>query len=294
MKQTLINWQLNTVDHDLLDLALLEDLSIPYSDVTTQAIFGDTKKSYAVQIISKADHEIVICGLALLPSLLQKLGEDWNLHLNYHDGDTIKPGEQLLTIAGDANILLMAERTLLNFIRHLSAIATLTKRFVDLISQTNTKILDTRKTTPGMRHLEKYAVHCGGGVNHRMGLYDAYMVKDTHIDLAGGIEKALASIPDKAENSLPVIVEIRSIDELKTALTLGRNKITRVLLDNMSLEQLRNAVNLCNNIVETESSGNINLNTITAVAETGVDYASVGMLTYAAGQVDFSMKGLST
>ena len=139
-------------------------------------------------------------------------------------------------------------------------------------------------------HLEKYAVVCGGGINHRMGLYDAYMIKDTHIDLVGGISNALERIPEK--KTLPVIVEVRSIDELKTVITNGKEKVTRVLLDNMSLDQLRESAALCKNIFETESSGNINLQTVIQIAETGVDFVSIGMITYAAGQVDLSMQGI--
>ncbi len=285
-----MNIKLNTLDHKLIDLALTEDLGEPYLDVTTKAIFGNTKKQHAVQIVSKASSDIVICGLVVIPALLEKLGNDFQLNTQFNDGDNLKPGKQLLTISGNAEIILMAERTILNFIRHLSAVATLTKQFVDLIKHTNTKVLDTRKTTPGMRHLEKYAVHCGGGVNHRMGLYDAYMIKDTHVDLAGGMINVLAKIPE--ENTLPVIVEVRTIDELKIVIENGKEKVTRVLLDNMSLDQLRESVVLCKNRLETESSGNINLQTVVEIAKTGVDFVSVGMLTYAAGQVDLSMKGI--
>ena len=283
--------QLNNLDHQLIHLALSEDLGEPYLDVTTKAVFGEIKQQHSVQIISKAENDIVICGLVVIPALLGKLGDDFQLNTQFQDGDSLKPGEQLLTISGNAEIILMAERTILNFIRHLSAVATLTKQFVDLIKHTNTKVLDTRKTTPGMRHLEKYAVTCGGGVNHRMGLYDAYMIKDTHIDLAGGMINALSKIPE--ENSLPVIVEVRSIEELKIAIENGKEKVTRVLLDNMSLDQLRESVKLCKNIFETESSGNINLQTVVEIVETGVDFVSIGMLTYAAGQVDLSMQGIA-
>ena len=176
--------------------------------------------------------------------------------------------------------------------RYLSAISTLTNQFVQKIKHTHTKILDTRKTTPGLRHFEKYAVYCGGGVNHRMGLYDAYMIKDTHIDLIGGIKNALEKIPARNKNPLPVIVETRRIEELKEVIQFGKEKATRVLLDNMDNQTLKECVSMCKNIFETETSGNINLNTIKSIAETGVDYASVGMLTYAADQVDLSMQSL--
>ena len=180
----------------------------------------------------------------------------------------------------------MLERTLLNFLRHLSAIATLTRQFVDKVSHTHLKLLDTRKTTPGFRHLEKYAVHCGGGINHRMGLYDAILIKDTHIDFLGGLENALQKIPNKYP--LPVIVEIRNQQEFDIAIQYPQ-KITRLLFDNMRPEQLTQYVKNTPKMLETESSGNITLNNIADVAQTGVDYASVGCITYAAGQVDLSM-----
>ena len=285
-------WQLNNIDQKLIDLALEEDLGSPFLDVTTKTIFPGQSHAQQVEIISKSNDEIVICGLMLIPAIFKRFNAPIELKPTLRDGNILLPGEKLLTLSSDASVILMTERTLLNFLRHLSAIATLTKKFVDMIAKFNTKILDTRKTTPGQRHLEKYAVHCGGGVNHRMGLYDAFMVKDTHIDLAGGMKNALQKIPNKAQKLLPVIVEVRPLEELKTVVNLGRDKVTRVLLDNMTLDELRQSVSLCKNIFETESSGNINLETIVNIAKTGVDYASVGMLTYAAGQVDLSMKGI--
>ena len=148
--------------------------------------------------------------------LIKKIDRTTELKTNYQDGQCLSPQETLLTIHGNANTILMLERTLLNFLRHLSAIATLTRQFVDKVSHTHLKLLDTRKTTPGFRHLEKYAVHCGGGINHRMGLYDAILIKDTHIDFLGGLENALQKIPNKYP--LPVIVEIRNQQEFDIAI----------------------------------------------------------------------------
>lgn len=297
-------WKLNSIDHALMDFALREDLGELFVDITTMTLFESDLQNKKANIISKSKEDIVVAGIPLAFALLEKIEKHlmanhaaqikkpFQLQINYDDGKILKPGQTLLTIEANAQTLLIAERTLLNFLRHLCAIATLTKKFVNKIKHTPCKILDTRKTTPGLRHLEKYAVHCGGGVNHRMGLYDAFMIKDTHIDLLGSMKKAIEKLPSKSNNNLPVIVEIRNIEELKKAIQYGKNKIDRVLLDNMTPDQLRECVALCKNIFETEASGNINLNTIVKIAETGVDYASIGMLTYAAGHVDLSMQGI--
>ncbi len=286
------NWQLNAIDNTVLDLTLREDLNIPYSDVTTFTLFPESTQNKPVKIISKHKEDIVIAGLPVIHALLEKFDMPFEIKTAYQDGDVLPPNETLLILKSDAKTLLMAERTLLNFISHLCAIATLTKKFVDKVKSTQLKILDTRKTTPGLRHLEKYAVSCGGGANHRMGLYDAFMIKDTHIDLIGDMEKALAHLPNKTENKLPVIVEIRHLKDLETTIKYGKSKVNRVLLDNMSPNLMQQCVKLCRDIFETEASGNINLGNIEAIAESGVDYASIGMLTYGAGQVDLSMIGL--
>jgi nicotinate-nucleotide pyrophosphorylase (carboxylating) len=287
---TSTDWTLNKIDHELLDLALREDLGLPYSDVTTSTLFQTSIKDYSVKIISKEKNDIVICGIPIVNALLKKLTANFKLQTYYQDGDALPSGKKLLTIKSDPKTLLMLERTILNFLRHLSAVSTLTKKFTDLVKDTNLKILDTRKTTPGWRHLEKYAVLCGGGVNHRMGLYDAFMIKDTHIDLIGSMQTALEHLPSLNENPLPVIVEVRNESELETVIKYGKNKVNRVLLDNMAIDSLRKCVKMCRGIFETEASGNINLQTIVDIAQTGVDYAAIGMLTYAAGHVDLSMK----
>ncbi|MBU0455953.1 MAG: carboxylating nicotinate-nucleotide diphosphorylase [Pseudomonadota bacterium] len=283
------SFTLNSIDQALLGLALQEDLGIPYTDITTQTLFDQNNPPYSTKIISKEQQPVRVCGLPILYALCEKMELPFTFNALKKDGDILEPRETLLMLEGHPYLLLTLERTLLNFLRHLSAIATLTKQVTDRVKNTPLKILDTRKTTPGLRHLEKYAVHCGGGVNHRMGLFDAYMIKDTHIDLIGGLEKALERIPNKNQNDLPVIVEIRNLNELDVALRYGQEKIHRVLLDNMSINTMKQAVLRCENIFETEASGNITLENITAIAETGVQYASIGMLTYGAGQVDLSM-----
>jgi nicotinate-nucleotide pyrophosphorylase (carboxylating) len=282
-------WQLNEIDKQLIDLALKEDLGFPYHDVTTDILFKHQKLHKKVKIISKNKEDVVIAGLPVINVIFEKMHAKFKLKHELQDGDVLAAGKILTIIESDVATLLKVERTVLNFLRHLCAVATLTKKFVDLVKDTKLKILDTRKTLPGMRHLDKYAVHCGGGINHRMGLYDAFMVKDTHIDLAGGLKKVLDALPNKNDNSLPVICEIRNLDELHMALEHGHDKITRVMFDNMTHQRLKQCVEMIEGIFETEASGGINLRNIVNIAQTEVDYASIGMLTYAAGHVDLSM-----
>lgn len=281
---------INDVDLQVINLALLEDLGCPYSDVTTNVLFSTMEGTFKAYIISKHHEAIIICGLPMIKVLLNNFDNRLQMTSNYQDGDTLEPGEVLLELSGPAASLLMIERTLLNFIQRLCAIATLTAKFVQAISHTETKILDTRKTTPGLRHLEKYAVKCGGGMNHRMGLYDAIMIKDTHIDLLGGIKNVMKEMSAINTLSVPIIIEVRDLYELNFILDHDYHNIQRILLDNMSPQLLKKCVQLCQDKIHTEASGNININNIVAVAETGVDFASIGKLTHSAGVVDLSMK----
>lgn len=284
------HWELNHSDLQLIDLAFLEDLGSPYLDITTKLLFSEVNNISSAKIISKNPEPIIICGLPIAKTILKKLDTRCEIDSDYQDGQILLTGAVLLSLTGPAHVLLMAERILLNFLQRLCAIATLTAKFVEKISHTDTKILDTRKTMPGFRHLEKYAVCCGGGVNHRMGLYDAIMIKDTHIDLLGGIKTALESLPDKILQQYPVIVEVRTRDELTHVLKHGLHKVTRVLLDNMSPAQMTQCVVACKGLVATEASGNINLDNVTTVAASGVDFISIGKLTHSAGNVDLSMR----
>lgn len=286
---TTSSWELNAVDLQLIDLAFIEDLSLPYCDQTTAWLFPHSSENSRAILISKHSQPIVLCGLPLVQAILQKLGH-CTLQSNYGDGQVIQPGAPLLTLTGSAQTILMTERIVLNFLQRLCAIATVTAQYVEKIKHTRTRILDTRKTAPGFRHLEKYAVTCGGGGNHRMGLYDAMMIKDTHIDLLGGMAAALSQLPETILQQCPVIVEVRTMDELTIVLESGLHKVTRVLLDNMSLALMSECVTLCRGHIATEASGNMNLDTIAMVAECGVDFISVGKLTHSAGSVDLSMK----
>jgi len=282
------NWKLNAFDQQLIEMALAEDLGFPYHDTTTATLFAQVQKNSEAKILSKHADPIVICGLPLVDAILKKFSDHCEIRSHYQDGKLIAPGDTLLTLHGPPQTLLMLERTVLNFLQRLCAIATHTEKFVRAINHTPTKILDTRKTTPGFRHLEKYAVQCGGGVNHRMGLYDAMMIKDTHIDFLGGMKTALNKISNP--KLLPVIVEVRTMHELEIVLNHALSKVTRVLLDNMSLPLMIECVAMCKNKISTEASGNVTLNNIVAIAECGVDFVSIGQLTHSAGSVDLSMK----
>lgn len=281
--------ELNNIDSQLINLALQEDLGLPYQDVTTQLLFKNRTERAASKIISKHSEPIVICGLPIIEKLLTIMCDRYEIKSDHQDGDILTPGGTLLTLTAPAPTILMLERTMLNFLQHLCAVATQTAKFVNLIQHTATKILDTRKTIPGFRHLDKYAVQCGGGVNHRMGLYDAIMIKDTHIDCLGNIALALENLPDNILQTYPVIVEVRNKEELAVVLAQGLHKVSRVLLDNMTLDGLSECVAMCENKMVTESSGNVRLDNVVKIAETRVDFISIGKLTHSPDHVDLSM-----
>ena len=275
-------------EQTLIKYALEEDLGSPPQDVTSLAMFADlAPRSGRVALISKHPTPVTLCGVKLVADVFKQLQADVNIIFYQHDGDVIEPHQSILSIEGDRTALAMGERTALNFIRHLSAVATLTAQFVDLVQETGLKILDTRKTIPLLRSLEKYAVKCGGGVNHRMGLFDAILVKDTHIDLLGGMAAAISRLP--TQKNVPIIVEVRTLAELEIILRSGCDIIDRILFDNMSCAEMKQGVNRLNGQIPTEASGNIGLNNIQQIAATGVDFASIGALT-CAGSVDLSMR----
>lgn len=290
MSNPFSKWEINSLDVQLIQLAFMEDLGPESIDPTSQILFADHGKIYTAKIVNKHSEPIILCGLKIIEMILDREKTPYELQTHFTDGQRIEPGETLFTLTAPANHLLKIERILLNFLQHLCAIATETKRFVSRIQTTATKILDTRKTLPGFRHLDKYAVYCGGGVNHRMGLYDAIMIKDNHVDFLGGMDEALKKLPANIKEKYPVIVEIRTIAELKMILTTGLSKISRVLLDNMSVDQLTECVKLCDSKIATEASGNIHLENVLAVAKTGVNFISVGKITHSPTHVDLSMK----
>lgn len=285
-------YRLSQEDQTLIEQALREDLGEPYCDVTTAALFSASQRTQVAraEIYSKSKEPLIVCGLPLVEGVCQALDSGARLTVQTGDRETAAPGATVVSIQGFLAALLMAERTALNFLRHLSGIATLTRKFVDAVQGTSTKILDTRKTTPGWRPLEKYAVQCGGGVNHRMGLFDALLIKNNHVDLCGGMSQTLAKLSPENTRELPVILEVRSVDELEDVLRFGQGKVQRLLFDNMPPETLKTCVAKAKGRFETEASGNLSLETIRRVAETGVQYASVGVMTHSAPQVDLSMR----
>ena len=269
-------------------IALHEDLNgLPASegDITANLIPED-KQAKAV-VITRED--AVFCGQAWTQEVFRQLGDNVKITWSVKDGDFVKANGTLFTLEGPARTLLTGERTALNFIQTLSGIATKVKLYMDLIAGTNCKLLDTRKTLPGLRNASKYAVLCGGGFNHRLGLYDAYLIKENHILACGGIAEAIATA-NKQHPERWVEVEVETIDELKAALDAGAQ---RVMLDNFTVPMMIEAVAINNanaHTADLEVSGNVNRKTIRSYAETGVDYISVGALTKHVHAVDLSMR----
>jgi len=280
---------LTDIDHKLIELALEEDLSVDYIDCTTDKLFMSHNHQATARVINKQNKPIVVCGMVVVEQLFKILNIDYLIQPLHSDGDTVSPGDEIFSVHTDTGSILRLERTILNFLRHLSGVSTLTAEFTSKIKDYQTKILDTRKTTPGMRHLEKYATKCGGAVNHRFGLYDEMMIKDTHIDALGGMAETLSILAQQENTNHKVTVEVRHQNELKTLIEYGKNIVDQVLLDNMTIAELAKCVDLAKPYFITEASGNLNLQTIIDIAKTGVDYASVGQITHSAPQVDLAM-----
>lgn len=237
-----------------------------------------------------AKQEGIICGIDIAKKVYEMVDKRIIFTPILEDGDRIEKGDIIFRVEGPAIGILTAERTALNYLQRLSGIATITNEYVNLISQTRTRLLDTRKTTPSLRLFEKYAVKVGGGYNHRIGLYDMIMLKDNHVDFAGGIKQAIlrASNYLKAKNlSLKIEIEVRNMDELDEVLENGG--IDRIMLDNFTPELLSQAIKKINHRFETESSGGITKQTILSFARTGVDYISVGALTHQIQSLDLSL-----
>ncbi|MBS4014833.1 MAG: carboxylating nicotinate-nucleotide diphosphorylase [Candidatus Latescibacteria bacterium] len=263
----------------ILANALKEDIGS--GDITAKLTIPIQQKAQA-QIIAKQNG--VLAGSAFIKMLFIRLDPETKIKFLVKEGNYFNKGAKIAVINGKTRILLTGERTALNILCRLSGIATLTRKFVDQIAHTSAKILDTRKTTPNLRILEKYAVKIGGGYNHRFGLYDMILIKDNHIKAAGGIINAII----QAQKGLKVIeVETKNLAEVKQALSL---KVPIIMLDNMSLNQIRQAVKLVKGKAKLEVSGGVNLKTVKKIAETGVDYISVGAITHSAPIIDLSMK----
>jgi nicotinate-nucleotide pyrophosphorylase (carboxylating) len=262
--------------------ALLEDLGRA-GDITSEAIFNKNIKIEATLVARKCG---VLCGTATALTAFQLIDPEIKYDNILIDTALVNSGDIIARINGSATSILAAERVALNFLGHLSGISTLTAKYVSQISHTHAKICDTRKTTPNLRALEKYAVSCGGGVNHRFGLDDAILIKDNHIAVAGGVAAALRAAKQKIGHLVKIEIEVDTLDQLHEALSEG---VDVVLLDNMSLTQLAEAVRMINKQALSEASGGISLDTVAAVAETGVDLISVGALTHSAPVLDVGL-----
>lgn len=278
-----------------IDLALMEDIG--QGDITTLACIP--KKTVTAEIVAKSSG--VLAGLPVAVAVFHKLDKDISITATKNDGSSFVPGEQILSITGDSRAILTGERTALNFMGHLSGVASLTAQFVQKVKGTKARILDTRKTIPGMRFLDKYAVTCGGGKNHRFGLYDMVLIKDNHISAAGSIKEALKRVIQYSQGNdfqrrfmvtqeeLEIEVEIETVDQLKEAINAGAR---RLLLDNQSVKHLaelvKSARELKNDLL-LEASGNVNINNVAEIAKTGVDFISIGCLTHSAPSSDFSL-----
>lgn len=270
----------------LIDLAIAEDIG-DGDHSSLSCIPSDSKGEVKLMLKERG----ILAGMEVARMIYHRIDHEIEFIPFLNDGSIVKMGDIAFSAKGRIHSLLQAERIVLNVMQRMSGIATQTKAYVDIIKGTRAKILDTRKTTPGMRELDKLAVRIGGGYNHRMGLYDMIMLKDNHIDFAGGIEKAIEKANQYLKSvgkKLDIEVETRSIDEVKRVLSTG--EVKRIMLDNFSVEQTIEAVRLINGKFETESSGGINLETIRGYAETGVDYISVGALTHQIKSLDMNLK----
>ena len=264
-----------------ITMALEEDLG--RADVTTLATIPPERTAQG-KITAKAD--LTIAGLPLVARVLNAVDPTASVRLLVTEGSAVKKGQVVLELWGNAAGLLMAERTLLNFLQHISGVATLTRKFVDAIAGTKCKIIDTRKTLAGFRLLDKYAVTQGGGTNHRMGLDDGVLIKDNHIAVCGGVGAAVRQARSRASALLRIEVECTTLAEVQEAIDARADII---LLDNMTTPQMVDAVRLVNGRALLEASGNMSLARVREVAETGVDFISVGALTHSAPAVDLSM-----
>lgn len=262
---------------DFITRTLAEDVGT--GDVTAEATIPETAR-FRARIAAR--EPLVVAGLPVAIAIVKRLAPGASVEVLIEDGRTALPGDVVVRIEGPARALLTAERSALNILQHLSGVATLTRSYVDVIAGTKARLLDTRKTIPGLRVLEKYSVKMGGGTNHRMGLYDAVLIKDNHLAVAGGVTAAVNAC--RAHTGLKVQVECDTLDQAREAIAAGADSL---LLDNMTLDQLREAVGF--SPIPLEASGGVNLQTIRAIAETGVDYISVGRLTQSAPAIDLGM-----
>ncbi|MBN1219362.1 MAG: carboxylating nicotinate-nucleotide diphosphorylase [Anaerolineae bacterium] len=266
----------STIQH-----ALAEDIGD--GDVTTDCIIS-SEVILQGQFVAKTAG--VVAGLEVVRLTFMLIDETVQFTPSVVDGDTVEKGSVIATVKGPGRVLLSGERVALNLLQRMSGIATLTRQFVKAVADTKAIILDTRKTAPGLRLLDKWAVRLGGGQNHRFGLYDMVLIKDNHITAAGGISEAVKRVRAQDKQCRPIEVEVKSLAELEETLSLG---VDRILLDNMSLAEMRKAARLTNGRIPLEASGNVDLDTVANIAATGVDFISVGALSHSAPAMDISL-----
>lgn len=269
---------------DLILNALKEDITS--EDISTNSVMRHYQLG-EVELICKQDG--VIAGLEVFKRVFELLDAETKAEFSVKDGDKVKNGQKLGVIRGDIRVLLSGERTALNYLQRMSGIATYTRTIADMLEGTNTKLLDTRKTTPGMRIFEKYAVKVGGGYNHRFNLSDGILLKDNHIGAAGGVKQAVAMAKEYAPFVRKIEIEVENLEMLKEALEAGADII---MLDNMSIEDMTKAVELCAGKAETECSGNVTKENVAKLTDIGVNYISSGALTHSSPILDLSLKNL--
>ncbi|MDD6827793.1 MAG: carboxylating nicotinate-nucleotide diphosphorylase [Oscillospiraceae bacterium] len=267
---------------NIIETALAEDIN--YMDVTTDNLLDDTHRSEAYYV---AKDDGVLCGIEIAKRVFELTGGDVDFQIKINDGEHVKKGDIIAVMTGSTRTLLKGERTALNILQHMSGIATATNRCTELVKGTNAMVTDTRKTLPGLRALQKYAVTVGGGKNHRYNLSDGAMLKDNHLDAYGGITPAVTALREKIGHMVKIEVEVRNLEELAEALECG---VEVIMLDNMSCEDMKKAVEITEGRALLEASGNVTLANIRDVALTGVNIISLGALTHSVKCFDISMK----
>lgn len=265
---------------EIITLALREDIG--EGDISTDSLIGDSEQASAYII---AKEEGILAGLPVAERVFRRLDPKINWYVHKSDGDKVANGDLIVEFTGKLRAILTGERTALNFLQRMSGISTAAGKFADAVKEFNTRILDTRKTAPGQRMLDKYAVKMGGGTNHRIGLYDMVMIKDNHIKGAGSISNAVRIVREKTPPHIKIEVETTSLDEVKEALASGADII---MLDNMSIEMMKQAVEIINGRAKVEASGGVSFDKLKSIAATGVDFISVGALTHSVKALDLS------
>ena len=278
------------MDRDIIDPFIINALKedVGDGDHTSLATITAGAKGKAKLLVKDTG---ILAGVELAEEIFRVVDPNLKVDIRLKDGAAIKPGDIAFEVEGEAQGILTAERLVLNCMQRMSGIATKTHQIVELLKDTKTKVLDTRKTTPGMRYLEKWAVRIGGAVNHRFGLYDMILIKDNHVDYSGGIKQAIEKTHQylKEQNkNLTIVIEVRTLDELEQALHTGG--VTRILLDNFNFDELKKAVGIIGGRYKTEASGGITIDNIREYAACGVDYISVGALTHSVKSLDLSLK----